>query len=211
MNTNHAPLLKNKPLRRVLSAFAAFSVLMTSMPLPLYALDYGNATPVTGGITGGTVGNVTTVNQADQAGIINWTTFDMSAAEVANFRQTYGVDAVTLNRITADMNGTQIAGQINADGGVWVVDPNGVFIQNGASINVGAAFVAAAMNISDADFLAGRMTFTDADGAGIAANEGQISAGTRAALLGGAVYNSGSIEAAQAIGQAHGLNAWNIL
>ena len=34
MNTNHAPLLKNKPLRRVLSAFAAFSVLMTSMATP---------------------------------------------------------------------------------------------------------------------------------------------------------------------------------
>ena len=53
--------LNSKPLRRVLSALAAFSVFMTSMPVSVYALDYANATPVAGGITGNTVGNATTM------------------------------------------------------------------------------------------------------------------------------------------------------
>jgi len=195
--------LKKRPVRRVLSAIAAFSVFMTSMPISVYALDYGNATPVTGGITGGTVGNTTTINQTGQAGIINWTTFDMAAGETANFVQP-NTSAVTLNRITADMNGTQIAGQINANGSVWVVDPNGVFIQEGASVNVGAAFMAAAMNISDADFLSGKMNFSDVKGVGTVENKGSISAGTMAALLGGSVYNEGSIQAAQAVLAAAG-------
>ena len=155
--TTIQPIIRfTKPLRRVLSLMAAFSVFMTSMPV--YALNWGNATPVTGGVTGSTAGNATTINQTGQAGIINWTTFDMSSSETARFNQP-NVHAVTLNRVTADMDGTQIAGRIDANGGVWVVDPNGVFIQQGASVNVGAAFVAAAMSISDADFLAGRMSF----------------------------------------------------
>ncbi|MDX9868693.1 MAG: filamentous hemagglutinin N-terminal domain-containing protein, partial [Kiritimatiellia bacterium] len=198
MKTQHTILFASKPLRRVLSAFAAFSVLMTSMPV--YALDWSNATPGVGGITGGTAGGVTTINQADAAGIINWSDFDMAAGEIANFNQPSAA-AVTLNRITASMDGTQIAGTINANGGVWVVDPNGVFIQNGASINVGAAFVAAAMDISDADFLAGNMNFDGTiNGAGrVQVDSGaNIAAGTLAALLGGEVSMNGAVTAPQA-------------
>ncbi|MEI7947789.1 MAG: filamentous hemagglutinin N-terminal domain-containing protein, partial [bacterium] len=185
-----------KMQKRIISAVAAWCTFMSSMPV--FALDYGNATVVSGGVTGGTVGNTTTINQSTQAGIINWTSFDMTSAETANFNQP-GLNSITLNRVTADMDGTQLAGAINANGSVWVVNPNGVFIQEGASINVGAAFVAAAMSVSDADFLAGNMRFNDANGAGTVENKGSINAGTLVALLGGFVYNDGSIQAAKAV------------
>jgi len=204
MNTRHTILFAGKPVRRVLSAVAAFSVLMTSMPV--HALDWANATPVAGGITGGTVGNVTTINQAEQAGIINWTDFDIAAGEIANFSQPDAA-AVTLNRITSSMDGTQIAGQINANGGVWVVDPNGVFIQNGARINVGAAFVAATMDISNEDFLAGNMNFDGTvSGTGpVQVDSGaSIAAGTLAALLGGEVSMNGVLTTPQAVLAAAG-------
>ena len=174
--------------KRVFCALAAGSTLLTS--LPVSALDFADATVTHGDVTGQTQGLVTDINQTSQAGIINWGQFNIGAQETVNFNQP-NIHAITLNRVVGgDL--TAIAGALNANGNVWVVNNAGVFVQQGAQINVGGMFLAAAMSVEDSDFLAGKAKFSDKDGLGVVVNAGAITAG-KVALLGGAVVNAGTI------------------
>lgn len=176
--------------KRVFCMLAAGSTLLTS--LPVYALDFADATVAHGDITGQTQGLVTDIHQTSQAGIINWGQFNIGAQETVNFNQP-NITAITLNRVVGgDL--TAIAGALNANGNVWVVNNAGVFVQQGAQINVGGMFLAAAMSVEDSDFLAGKLKFSDKDGLGVVVNEGAITAG-KVALLGGAVVNAGTLTA----------------
>ena len=47
-----------------------------------------------------------------------------------------------------DNNGSQIHGQINANGQVWLVNPNGVLFGENAQVNVGG-LVAASLSLAD--------------------------------------------------------------
>lgn len=179
--------------KRVFCALAAGSTLLTS--LPVSALDFADATVTHGDVTGQTQGLVTDINQTSQAGIINWGQFNIGAQETVNFNQP-NINAITLNRVVGgDL--TAIAGALNANGNVWVVNNAGVFVQQGAQINVGGMFLAAAMSIEDSDFLAGKAKFSDKEGLGVVVNAGTINAG-KVALLGGAVINAGEIAAPNA-------------
>jgi len=156
-----------------------------------YALPTGGAISAgTGSI--GQSGATMTVQQTSQNLAINWQSFGIGAAERVNFNQPNS-NAIALNRVLGS-DPSQILGQINANGQVWVLNPNGMLFGASAQVNVGG-LVASTLNISDADFLAGKRTFSGNGGAVI--NQGSIAAadGGYVALLGGQVSNEGVIAA----------------
>ena len=95
--------------------------------------------------------NTLNINQQSQQAILNWNTFNIGSNGTVNFQQPNS-SSVALNRVTTG-GGSEIYGQLNANGNVFLVNPNGVLFGAGAQVNVGG-LVASTMDISDADFMA---------------------------------------------------------
>jgi filamentous hemagglutinin family protein len=134
-------------------------------------------------------GAVTTVTQTSPKLAINWHSFSSGVNETINFVQP-DRSAIALNRVLGS-DPSALLGKLNANGQVWLLNPNGILFGQSAQVNVGG-LVAAALNLSDADFLAGKRTFTGSGGT--VQNRGSITAGY-AALLGEQVSNDGVIVA----------------
>ena len=172
----------------------------TAIPVTLLGLPVTPQAGPEGGVVTAGSGTVarpdaqtTNIQQHSQNLILNWDSYNVQANEAVNYRQP-NANAQALNRIL-DHNPSQIFGQINANGKVLLVNPNGVFFKPGARVNVGG-LVASGLNISDKDFLAGKYHFAHAEGnPGAVINQGLIQAATGGAvsLIGGAVKNEGTI------------------
>lgn len=136
------------------------------------------------------------VNQASQNASLNWQTFNIGQNAQVDFHQP-NASAVAVNRI-ADPNGSRIMGRLNANGQIYLINPNGVLFGRGSQVNVGG-LVASTLNISDADAAAGKRTFSSTanGGEGKIVNQGTITAadGGYIALLGQQVSNQGVIQA----------------
>src|SRR5471030_1381998 len=126
--------------------------------------------------------------------IINWQGFSIGAAEITRFIQQSG-DSKVLNRITGQ-DPSQILGALQSNGKVYLINPNGVLFGAGARVDVNG-LVASSLNISDADFLAGKNNFIGNAGAGKVSNQGTITtpAGGQVFLIAPNVDNSGIITA----------------
>ena len=146
------------------------------------------ALPVGAQVVNGTAGfnqagNVLTVTNSNGA-IINWQQFNISAGNGVRFNQPSASSSV-LNRVLAS-DPSVILGSLTSNGRVWLVNPAGILVGQGARIDV-AGFVASTLNISNADFLANRMRFEANPGAGNVINQGKITT-----PMGGSVYLIGS-------------------
>ena len=161
---------------------------------PVYANPTG-ATVVQGQAGISTQGNTLTVTNTPGA-VINWQGFSIAAGEIARFIQQSQTSSV-LNRVVG-VNPSALLGTLQSNGRVFLVNPNGITIGPGASIDV-AGFVASTLNISDGDFIAGRMRFAPTAGAGSVVNQGTIntSSGGVVYLVGNDVQNSGIIRSPQ--------------
>lgn len=148
-----------------------------------------------GQATFATQGNTLTVTNTPGA-VINWQGFSIAGNEIARFIQQSQSSSV-LNRVVG-INPSAILGTLQSNGRVFLVNPNGITIGPGANIDV-AGFMASTLNLSDADFLAGRMRFTQTPGAGSVVNHGTIStaSGGMVYLVGQDVQNSGIIRSPQ--------------
>jgi filamentous hemagglutinin family protein len=139
-------------------------------------------------------GGVLNVTNSHNA-IINWGSFSIGVNELTRFIQPSALSAV-LNRVTGQ-DPSAILGALQSNGKVFLINPNGIMFGAGAQINV-AGLVASTLNLSNADFLAGRMNFTDGAGAGSVINQGAINAsGGPVYLVGNAVTNQGIITSPQ--------------
>ncbi|MBW5807765.1 filamentous hemagglutinin N-terminal domain-containing protein [Burkholderia sp. COPS] len=138
-------------------------------------------------------GKTMSINQHTDKLITNWQDFSVAGGERVSFQQP-DVKSIALNRVIGT-NGSQIHGQIDANGKVFVVNPNGVVFGAGAQVNVGG-LVASTKDISDKDFLAGTYRFSGTSGQSVE-NAGTIAAteGGSVALLGARVSNTGVIRA----------------
>src|SRR5690554_3604990 len=89
-------------------------------------------------------------------------------------------------------------GQLDANGRVFLVNPNGVLFGSNAQVNVGG-LVASTLDISVEDFAAGNHQFKGDGSNASVVNQGNITAadGGAIALLGGTVSNQGVILANQ--------------
>ncbi|MGH8641046.1 MAG: filamentous hemagglutinin N-terminal domain-containing protein, partial [Burkholderiales bacterium] len=140
-------------------------------------------------------GNLLQITNSPNA-IINWQSFSIGASEITRFIQQSPSSAV-LNRVTTQ-NPSTILGTLESNGRVFLINPNGILFGDGARIDVGG-LVASTLNLSDSDFLAGRMRFTQTAGAGAVTNDGSIStaSGGNVYLVGSAVTNRGIITSPQ--------------
>ncbi len=152
-----------------------------------------SATVVSGQAALQTQGNQLTITNSASA-IINWRGFSIGAGETTRFIQPSATSAV-LNRVVGqDMS--QLLGQLQSNGQVFLINPNGIVIGASARIDTNS-FVASTLDIADADFLAGKLRFLDRSGAGGIRNEGLITAGPGGgiALIAPNIENSGIIHA----------------
>jgi trimeric autotransporter adhesin len=136
-------------------------------------------------------GTTLTIRQESDTAIINYDSFSIGRDHTVQFIQP-DVSASALNRVTGSGR-SEIAGALLANGQVYLINPNGILFTESARVDVGG-LVASSMQISDQDFLSGRMYF-DGIGADVI-NEGVIEA-VFAYLVGRNVANRGSINAAQ--------------
>ncbi len=172
-----------------------------------FSAAQSQANPTGGTVSSGSAsfassGNTLTVTNSANA-IINWQSFSIGVNEITRFLQTSGSSAV-LNRVVG-ANGvipqSVIDGVLSSNGRVFLLNSSGIVIGAGARIDV-AGFVASSLNLSDQDFLSGRLRFTDTPGAGTVSNAGVIDttsggAGGRVFLVGPDVQNSGVIRSPQ--------------
>ena len=137
-------------------------------------------------------GTTTTITQATPSLSLNWNSFNIAPQETVNFVQPSST-AIAVNRIF-DTNGTQILGHLNANGQVFLINPNGILFGEGAQVNVGG-LVASTLDWSGA--ATGNSQSFSGTGGGSVVNRGTITAadGGYVALLGSHVENQGVIGA----------------
>ncbi len=133
------------------------------------------------------------VTQTSQRAIINWDSFSIGQGNGVTFDQPRASSAI-LNRVTGSTTST-IAGQLQANGQVYLVNPNGIAITPTGSVRVGGGFVASTLGITDDNINNGDLSFTGNGASAAVSNAGSITAapGGFVGLLGGSVANSGSI------------------
>jgi len=133
------------------------------------------------------------INQHSQKLIIDWNSFNIGVDERVSFNQP-GPGAIALNKVNG-LSPSSILGRMEANGQVFLVNPNGIVFGRGAEVNVGG-LVASTKQISDADFNAGNYRFVGSSNASVL-NQGAIAARDRGyvALLGAKVSNQGMIQA----------------
>lgn len=163
----------------------------------VFAEPATNALPTGGQVVSGQVtfsqsGNQLNIKQATQKAITNWTSFDIGALSEVNFLQNNS-SAISLNRVLSS-DPSQIFGKLNANGQVWLINPNGILFGKSAQVNVGG-LLASTLNIADDDFLNGNYKFTGSNGSVV--NMGSIVAnnGGYVAMLAPEVRNEGIISA----------------
>jgi filamentous hemagglutinin family protein len=156
------------------------------------------ANPIGGTVVNGqasfaTSGSTLTVTNTPGT-IINWQGFSINANEATRFAQQSAASTV-LNRVTG-ANPSNILGSLQSNGRVFLVNPNGIVFGAGSTIDV-AGMVASTLNLSNADFLAGRHNYTAVPGAQNISNAGNIKAqdGGQIYLIAPNVENSGIITA----------------
>jgi filamentous hemagglutinin family protein len=138
-------------------------------------------------------GPALSVIQTSPSAIVNWGSFSIGQSNGVTFDQPNAASAI-LNRVTGSTTST-IAGQMQANGRVYLVNPNGIAITPTGAVQVGGGFVASTLGIADNDFNKGNLNFVGKGASARVSNAGSIAAapGGFVGLLGGTVANSGVV------------------
>lgn len=138
-------------------------------------------------------GLITNIQQNSPTLQLNWQSFNVGADQTVNFLQP-GASSIAVNRVLSNTP-SDIYGHLNANGQVWLINPNGVLFGRSAQLNVGG-LVASTLDVDANSLSASNRTFSGA-GKGSVINQGNITAATGGyvALLGNQVSNQGAIRA----------------
>lgn len=162
------------------------------MALPIQAADLPSGGTIIGG-QGNINGSDNTLNiqQNSQNLAINWQDFSIAEGHTVNFFQP-NAQASALNRVTGN-NVSDIRGALNANGRVFLVNPNGVMFSSTAKVDVGS-LVTSTLDISTKDFMAGNYQFEGASANAIV-NRGNITTadGGVVAMIAAKIINTGNI------------------
>lgn len=138
------------------------------------------------------------INNLSQKAIINWQSFSIAKGEVTSINQ--GANAVTLNRVVSG-NPSAIYGQLKAaNGGVVVINPNGIVVGQGGAIDVAGMLTLSTLDVQNKDFLnGGTDRFKGSTAKGVT-NYGAISSESGdVVLLGNFLQNAGSVSAPRGV------------
>ena len=96
-----------------------------------------HAAPLGGQVTAGSAqisqsGATTTITQQTPNASLSWQGFNVAPTETVNFVQPNS-SAIAVNRILGN-SGSQIFGHLNANGQVWLINPNGILFGQGHAI-----------------------------------------------------------------------------
>ena len=102
-----------------------------------------------------------TITQTSNSAILQWNTFDIGAGATVNVVQPSS-SAVLLNRVNsgAYAQSILIEGALNANGQVYLYNPNGIIFGKTSQVNVNS-LVATTLQISNSQFLAGILAPTN--------------------------------------------------
>jgi filamentous hemagglutinin family protein len=140
-------------------------------------------------------GTTLQVLQSSDRAVINWRDFSIQPNETTRFVQPSASSAV-LNRVTSSTP-SQLLGTLQANGQVYLMNQNGIFVGQGAVINA-SSFLATTAEANPSSFMRGEaLTMEAVSDAGIR-NEGTIHAeGGSIHLLSKHVENLGTLEATE--------------
>jgi filamentous hemagglutinin family protein len=186
--------------RRLLIVGGWFAIGLLTVPSAALGQPAPNAHPTGGAVVAGSgsisqSASTTTIDQSSQRVAINWRSFNVGSQQTVDVVQP-SASAVALMRVSSP-NPSQVAGRIDSNGQVIIVNQTGITFDKGAQAN-SSGLVLSAAGINNKDFMAGRMVFDQAAHPNaVIFNAGQVTikqAGLLAALA-PAVQNSGVIEA----------------
>jgi filamentous hemagglutinin family protein len=139
-------------------------------------------------------GATMTINQSSRSTTLYvWDNFSIGAGETVVFNQPT-TDSIAVNQIVTS-NASQIAGNLQANGRIFLINPHGITFSNTASVNVGS-FVASTLHMREANYIDNRFKFTGTSTEAVD-NQGAITVGTGQilALIANDINNSGTLTA----------------
>ncbi|MDY0136916.1 MAG: filamentous hemagglutinin N-terminal domain-containing protein, partial [Thiomicrospira sp.] len=137
--------------------------------------------------------NTLNITQTTDRMAIDWQSFSVGQGNTVNFIQP-SVSAIALNRVIGN-DVSNIQGAINANGQVFLINPNGVLFSTTAQVNVGG-LVASTRNITNEQFNAGDYRF-EGDSSSAIINQGNIKVadGGYVVMIAAKIDNTGNITA----------------
>lgn len=178
-------------------------LLAVAWQLPAAAQPGPDTHPMGGVVAAGTASistnpamAATTITLNTQRAAIDWNSFDVGSQWSVNVQQPSST-SLALMRVTGTPNPTEIAGKVDSNGGVIIVNSAGAVVYAGSTLN-DESLVLSAADVSDTNFMAGNLTFsTPGKPSAAIANQGAITVQQAgfAALLAPAVDVSGTITA----------------
>ncbi|WP_233885688.1 YDG domain-containing protein [Paraburkholderia flagellata] len=174
------------------------AIILAVAPFVWVGVAYAAGGPSGGQIVSGTgtiqqSGSTTTIQQSSQTLQLNWHSFNVGAGQTVDFVQP-GSSSLAVNRILGSTP-SAVMGNLNANGQVWLINPNGVLFGPSARVNVGG-IVASTLDVDPGSLGSNSRRFSG-NGQGSVVNQGTITAadGGYVALLGNRVSNQGVISA----------------
>jgi len=128
-------------LKKWLCVVLIASQMVSLFPIQLWANPQGGVVG-SGSATFDENGKVLNVNQSSGKVVIDWRGFDIALDEITNFNQPNS-SSIALNRVGGN-NASQIMGQLNANGKIVIVNPNGVLFGAGSKVDVNGLVVSTA-------------------------------------------------------------------
>jgi filamentous hemagglutinin family protein len=167
------------------------SLLLVAVPLQAAELP-SNGQVVDGEARIERQGDSLTIEQNSQRAAIEWDEYSIGEGSTVRYDQP-GADAAALNRVTGDRV-SEIRGALEANGRVFLVNPNGVHFSPSARVDVGS-LVASTLDISTEDFMNGDYRF-EGGSANAVINQGNITTaeGGTVAMIAAEIVNTGAIE-----------------
>ena len=207
ISDNRCSIMKN--IKEIIALICCCNLVF---PVPM-----AMAAPQGGKVVGGSAhihqsGATTTINQNSNRAVINWNSFDIGKNETVRHNMP-SANSAGLHRVVGGGGASQIMGQLQSNGNVYLVNPAGVVIHKGARIDTNS-FTATSRDISNDNFMKGNMVF-DKPGRPDAEviNQGTISVKENglAALVAPTVRNDGVIAGKLAkVALASGDSTWKL-
>lgn len=133
-----ADLLLGQPAWAAAIAVNALPVAKTSSPVMLNGAQVTSINDISSlraNLTSSTVANTMTITQTAPTNIVQWNSFDIGAQAKVVVNQP-SATAVLLNKVDGGLTQTTIDGMLNANGRVYIYNPNGIIFGKTAVVNV---------------------------------------------------------------------------